>query len=162
VYRSKLLPVDLTVSVLVPFLALWVYEIANLIALAAQGDGVSLSVAGLIPLGVAGVSQGALSPLTKILQVAMATSLILPLGAMFSKKGLIIAETVVLSTVGVYLASSYWEMLSLLTVVPMTLHTGIFIAGTCTLALVLARELDRPHHFRHPARSHLSNLGPRP
>lgn len=130
--------------------------------MAAQGASVSLSMAGWIPLGVAGVSQGALSPFTKIIQVAMATCLILPLGAMFSKKGLIIAESVVLSTVGIYLASSYWEMLSLLTVVPMALHTGIFIAGTCTLALVLARELDRLHHLRHPARPHLSNLGPRP
>jgi len=162
VYRFKLLPVDLTVSVLVPFLALWVYEISNLIALASQGDGVSLTLSGLIPLGVAGVSQGALSPLTKILQIAMATGLILPFGIIFSKKGLIIAETVILSTLGVYLASSYWEMLSLLTEVPMALHTGIFIAGTCAVVLVLARELDRPHHFRHPTRIHLSNLGSRP
>jgi hypothetical protein len=99
--RTRLLSVDLVVSVLVPFLAVWVYEISNLIVMAAQGASVSLSMAGWIPLGVVGVSQGGLSPLTKVLQVVVATSVLVPVWALFSRTRLLVAETFLLSTVGI-------------------------------------------------------------
>jgi hypothetical protein len=148
VSRSKQLASDLAVSALVPFLALWIYEISNLVVLVTQGARVSLSVAGWIPLGVSGVSQGGLSPLTKVLQVVMATGLLLPLGTLFSREKLLIARTIVVSSVGVYLASGYWEILSLLTVVPMAVHTLVFVGGTSALSIILLTGSERLRHFR--------------
>jgi hypothetical protein len=137
------------VSASVPFLAVWLYEVSNLIVLAGQGYGVSLSMAGWLPLGVAGVSSGGISLLTKGLQIIVAVGLILPLGFVFSRSRLLVAETFVVSTVGIYLASAYWELLSILTVVPVALHTGLFIAGTSVLVVVLLREVSWPRHVQN-------------
>jgi len=125
-------------------LAIWAYEISNLIVLAVQGVSVSLAMAGWIPIGVGGVSQGGVSPLTKVLQIALATGLLVPAWALFSKARLVVAETFVLSTLAIYLASAYWEMLSLLTILPMAVHESLFVAGTGVITIVLLRELPSP------------------
>jgi hypothetical protein len=158
VTRSKLLAADLAVSALMPILALWIYEVSNLVVLVIQGAGVSLSMVGWIPIGVSGVTHGGLSPLTKVLQVIMAAGLLLPLGAFFSRERLLVAETFAVSTIGVYLASSYWEALSLLTVVPLAVHALVFIAGTSALAIVLLTRSERLHHLRQ--QPDLTSLGP--
>ena len=156
--RSKLLLVDLAVAASMPLLALWVYEITNLAVLAAQGDEVTLSIAGWIPLGVAGVSQGGLLPLTKVLQMGLAAGLILPLRWLFARSGLRVAETFVLSTLGVYLASAYWEVLSLVTTVSMEVHSGIFIAGTAVLAFALLWAFDDSRSIRTSSQPGLAGL----
>lgn len=135
--------VDLFITALVPFFAIWLYEISNWIALVEQGYRASLTLAGWLPLGVAGTTTGSLSPLTKVIQVAVAIGILFPLGKLFSKIGLLIAETFILSTVGVYLASLYWESLFMLSVFPMVLHVGIFVAGACILQLLLLRRFCR-------------------
>jgi hypothetical protein len=135
---------DLIASALVPLLAVWVYEVSNLVVLVAQGASVSISMTGWIPLGVAGVSQNGLSPLTKVFQIALATGLLVPIWALFSKARLLVAETFLLATLGVYLASAYWEMLSLLTVIPMAAHESLFVVGTGVITIVLLMELAYP------------------
>jgi hypothetical protein len=149
VHQHRQVAFDFILSASVPFLALWIYEISNFAVLAAQGSSVSLSMNGLLPLGVAGVSSVGLSPLTKILQVALAIAFILPLGAAFSKQRLFISMASVLSSVGIYLASAYWEMLSLLSTIPMSVHVGVFIAGTSAIAVILLRSLSRPLQFQY-------------
>ena len=150
--NRRLLATDLAASALVPLVTIWVYEISNVAVLAAQGAQVTLSTAGLLPLGVAGIVQSGLSPLTKVFQVVLAVGAILPLVVAFSRSKLLIAETFVLSSLGVYVASIYWEMLSLLTTVPIAVHTTIFISGTSGLTVVILKKFGR-----HP-RPNLSNL----
>jgi hypothetical protein len=145
--RTKLLIVDLAASTAVLFGAVWIYEISNWISLGLQGYPASISIAGALPLGVVSVSPVGPSPLTKGLQVAIAVGLLLPALIGFARARLLVAEAFVLSTAGVYLASFYWEMLSVLTVLPIAVHTGIFLAGTCSVSILLARGSDRLRHI---------------
>lgn len=140
----KLVAADIAVSALVPILTVWVYEVSNLAVLAAQGVQATLNVGGFLPLGVAGVVQSGLSPLTKVAQVVLATAFILPFGLAFSRYRLQTAKTLVIASVGVFVASTYWEMLSLLSSVPMEVHTVIFIGGTCAITMLLLLGTDRP------------------
>jgi hypothetical protein len=151
VSRSRSMPVDLIAAALVPFLTIWLYEIANWVVLAVQGARVSLSTVGWLPLGVAGVTSGGLSPLTKVFQIALAVGLLLPLWKLFSKARLWIADAFIISSVGIFLASAYWEMLSILTVLPMAIHTGIFIVGASATVFVLlhSSQVGRPRHVRN-------------
>jgi len=125
----------------VPFLAVWLYEGCNAAVLVMQGCSVSLSMAGWLPAGVSGVSSATLSPLTKILQMALSTGLLLPLWAFLSRKRFVVAEAAVISTLAIYLASGYWEMLSTLPGVSLGLHTAIFMAGAGAVSIFLLREL---------------------
>jgi hypothetical protein len=135
---------DLTVATAVPFLSVWLYEISNLIVLAAEGCTVSITVAGLLPVGVAGVSVGVISPATKILQVAVSLGLILPSAVVFTRKRLFLSRASVALSASVFLASAYWELLSSLSVLSMVAHTDIFIAGTAILSLVFLWGVARP------------------
>jgi hypothetical protein len=150
VSRYRRLVADLIVSAFVPFLAIWLYEMTNWMVLALQGYGVSLSMAGWIPLGVSAVTSSGPSLLTKVAQLAVAIGLLLPLKKLFSSARLPLAEALIVSSVGIYLASTYWEMLSLLAVLPLAIHVGIFIAGTGTSVLVLLHhsQVGRPHPVR--------------
>jgi hypothetical protein len=156
--RSRRLPVDLVASALVPLLGVWTYEFSNLIVLAAQGVSVSFSMAGWIPLGVAGVSQNGLSPLTKVLQIALATGLLVPIWALFSKARLLAAETFLLSAVAIYLASAYWEMLSLLTIIPFAAHESLFVVGTGIVTITMLKKLVNPAGSRPQPRPLPSRL----
>jgi hypothetical protein len=148
VQRFRTLFVDLGVSALVPLLALWGYELSNLIVMAAQGASVSFSLAGWIPLGVAGVSQNGMSPFTKVFQIALATGLLVPFWVVFSKARFSAAQIFLISMVGIYVASAYWEMLSLLTVIPMLAHETLFVAGTGAITLALLKKFASPAAFR--------------
>jgi hypothetical protein len=135
---------DLAAAAAVPFLSVWLYEISNLIILAAEGCTVSITVAGLLPIGVAGVSVGVISPATKILQVAVSLGLILPAAAIFTRTRLFFARASVVLSASVYVASAYWELLSSLSVLSMAAHTEIFVAGTCMLSLAFLWGMARP------------------
>jgi hypothetical protein len=137
-----MLAMDLALAAMVPFLSVWFYEISNLIVLAEQGYSVAISMFGLLPLGVAGVSTGVLSPATKVIQVVLALVPLLVLAKLFSKADLRIAEAFAISFVGVYFASMYWEMLSLLTTLPMAVHIGVFVVGTGCLSAFLLRVVS--------------------
>jgi hypothetical protein len=120
-------------------------------ALTLQGYGVSLSMAGWIPLGVSAVTSTGPSPLTKVVQLAVAIGLLLPLKKLFSSARLPLAEALIVSSAGICLASTYWEMLSLLTVLPIAFHIGVFIAGTGASVLVLLHgsQIGRPRPVRN-------------
>ena len=130
----------MAVSASLPLIALWLYEGSNWIAVAAQGNGVSLSMSGWFPLGVSSASPGGLSPLTKALQVLMSTGLLLGAGAIISRARLFFAGSLVVAFVAVYIASAYWEMLSLLASLPLALHEGIFFAGTGVISIALLKS----------------------
>lgn len=142
--RLRLTLPDAIASALVLFLALWAYEASNVIVLVWQGFDVSLNFLGPLPLGVAGSSMASISPWTKVLQVGIALGMVLPLGVVLSRRKLPAAKAFWIATVGVYLASVYWEMFSSLSMVSMDIHTDIYLVGTGTITLVLLRKLGRP------------------
>jgi hypothetical protein len=144
VLRSKKIAADLVVTALVPLVAVWLYELSNMAVLSAQGASVSLTVAGWVPVGVAGVSSAAPSPLTKMAQILLSTGSLLPLTVLFSKAKLFLARAFLLSTAGAFLASTYWELLSLLTVVPMAVHLGIFLVATASISFALLKGFMGP------------------
>jgi len=145
--RPRDILLDVIASILVVLLALWVYEIANAIVLVCQGFSVSFNLMGPVPLGVAGSSIESLSPWTKILQVPIAMGLLLPAGVVLSKKELPAAKAFLIASLGIYLASVYWEALSSLSMVPMDIHTCLYLAGTGALTTVLLRKLGPPLHL---------------
>jgi len=145
---SKKLLIEFAVTAVLPFLAVWVYEISNMIALMVEGGQVSLTVAGWIPVGVAGVSQSTLSPLTKGAQILLSIGLLLPLYALFSRSRFRVAKAFLLTFVGTFIASAYWELLSQLTFEPMTVHMGIFVMGTVAISFMLLSELALPRSLR--------------
>ena len=143
VHRLKRVVIDLAASAAVPFLGIWAYEIANWIAMAAQGYPASLTVSGWLPLGVSAVSSGGISPLTKVIQVILAVAFLVPLGAVFGRARLPISRTLVVSMAGVFIASSYWEALSVADALPMAVHTAVFITGAGAMSFVTLWALDR-------------------
>jgi len=157
VSRSKRVAVDLVVSAAVPFIAIWLYEWANWIAMAGQGYSATLTVSGWLPSGVAAVSTGGISPLTKSFQVVLAISFLVPFGALFGRAKLFVSKTLVISMAGVFVASSYWELLSVVNTVPMAVHTTIFVVSAGTISFFTLWVLDHPRRFhtiiRVPARS---------
>ena len=147
---SKRLALDLAAATAVPFLSIWAYEGANWIAMSIQGYPVSLTVSGGLPLGVAAVTSGGISILTKGLQVALAISLLVPFGLMFGKMKLFVSRTLVVSMAGVFIASSYWEMLSAGNAGLAEVHTVTFIASASAMSLVTLWAFDRSRRL-HPA-----------
>ena len=139
---------ELAIVAALPFLAVWVYEVSNMIALSIQGDQVSLTVAGWVPVGVAGVSQGALSPVTKVAQVLLCTSLLALPFSLLARARFLVAKSFVLTTIAAFAASTYWELLSQLTVLSMAAHTAIFLAGTVTVSYLLIREFMVPRSMK--------------
>jgi hypothetical protein len=133
---------------MLPLVAIWLYEICNVLVLSVQGDTVSLTMNGWIPLGVAGVSTGVLSPLTKFAQVALATGTMIPLVACLTRARLAVSRALSISLIGVFVASTYWEFLSQLKSVPMSLHIGIFLGVTASISFGLLRGLSGAWHLR--------------
>jgi hypothetical protein len=147
------MPVDLVVSASIPLLTLWLYEASNWVALTGQGYSVSFTMVGLLPLGVAGASTGAILPITKVIQLALAIGPLILGAKLLSRARLRVSEALAISFIGVYVASSYWEMLSLLDVLPMIVHVCVYISGTGLFSVLLLR-LVRSDYVRQV------NLGP--
>ena len=153
--RFKRLPIDLVASATVPLLVIWVYEGANWVAMEAQGYPAALTVSGWLPLGVAAVTSGSISPLTKVIQVGIAIAFLVPFGALFGRMGFFVSRTLVVSAAGVFIATFYWEALSSANALPVYLHTVIFVGGAGAMSFATLWAADRPRHI-HPA------LGVRP
>jgi hypothetical protein len=141
--------VDLAVAAVVPLLTVWLYEFSNLAVLAAEGEQVSMTVEGWIPLGVAGVSVNALSPLTKLAQVLLATGLLIPLTVLVSRARLALARALILAMAGAFLASTYWELLSQLSMIPMAVHVSVYLAATATVSFALLRRFMSPRQLNN-------------
>ena len=139
---------DLAASAAVPFIAVWLYEAANWISMTSQGHPATFTVSGLLPLGVAASSAGGISPLTKVLQVALALSFIYPFVPLFGRAQLPVARTLVVSTAGVFVASAYWEMLPAAYALPETVHTVVFLAGASAISFATLWALDNPRRLR--------------
>jgi hypothetical protein len=139
---------ELAQVVILPLLAIWLYEVSNMIVLMVQGVGVSLTTAGWVPVGVAGVSQATLSPLTKVAQVLLSAGLLSPLYVLFARARFLVAKSFLLATIAIFVASTYWELLSQIPYVPMTLHVGVFVMGTIAVSFLFLGGLMVPRSLK--------------
>lgn len=132
--------VDVCIAAAMVYFAVWIYEFSNLVVLSAVGSQASMSFVGILPVGVA-----ALNPDSQLLAVAKPVQVLVCGGVMFGllyslrSKGLPISAMLASATLSIYLASSYWEMLSLMGSSSYLIH----LVGFTTLALATQMGLSR-------------------
>jgi len=132
--------VDVCVGAAVLYLAVWIYEISNLVVLSAVGTQASMAFIGILPVGVSAVNPDSqMLAVAKPLQVLMCGAIMLGLLYSIRSKGLPISTMLASATLSIYLASSYWEMLSLVGSSSYLIH----LSGFTFLALATQMGLSR-------------------
>jgi len=124
------------------YVAVCVYELGNYVALSLLGSQVSLSTWWIIPLGVSATVQASpLLPVAKALQVAITLAFSLGVFHLARSRPFPLTRTMALATASIYLASSYWEMLSLVGQLSYEVHLVVFTALAIATQQGLARFL---------------------
>jgi hypothetical protein len=132
--------IDICIGAALVYLAVWIYEICNLVVLSAVGTHASMAFVGILPVGVSAVN-----PNSQLLAIAKPLQVVICGAAMFGmlysvrSKGLHISTMVASATFSVYLASSYWEMLSLVGSSSYLIH----VSGFTVLALATQMGISR-------------------
>ncbi len=135
---------DVASAVLLLYGAIWIYELSNYAVLAMVGSEVSLSLQGIFPAAVSGVvANGSYLAVAKPFQVLLAMLGLGPVALLLKRHTLPFTEVAVVSCFSVFLASFYWEFLSLIGPLSQTLHMTIFsiLIGTIQLTILKARGL---------------------
>src|SRR5205807_4893597 len=95
------------------YFAIWIYQLGNFIVLCSVATHASISFAGILPVGVSAVTSGQqLLPFAKPLQIVFSSGIMYVLLRALRSKSLPISTTLATATLSIYLASSYWEVLS--------------------------------------------------
>jgi len=140
--------VDLTLAVLLLYLGVWVYELANLASLNLVGFHSTLSLSGVLPSGVLGLSnfQGGIVA-AKPLQVMMSVGVLLPLLRLTRNHDLPATELAVIGMISAYFATAFWEDLSI-SWISTTLVGQAFFAGidaaTMFMLVFASQRMARP------------------
>jgi hypothetical protein len=147
---------DVAGAASVAYLSVWLYEFANWVSLSLVGVNATLVMVGVLPGGVLGVSTG-----SSVLALAKPVQVFLTLGvaglclAALRGRQLPATKFVLFCTASVSLASIYWELLSLLSFIPVAVHEGAFLGlSFCTLgALLLMRTRFQRGSLSSPSRA---------
>jgi hypothetical protein len=133
---------DVCLAAALVYLAVWIYELSNLAVLSAVSAQASMAVIGILPVGVSGVNPDTqLLAVAKPLQVILCGAVMFGLLYLIRSRGLPISTTLASATLSIYLASSYWEMLSLVGPSSYMVHVGGFTALALGTQLWLSRSL---------------------
>jgi hypothetical protein len=128
------------------YAGVWVYELANLASLTLLGFRSTLTLSGLLPVGVSGVSavQGDLV-LTKPLQIAVSVSAMLSLLFLLRRCDLPATKLAIIGEASAYFATAAWEALSI-SWISATLAGQAFFAGlnVATMFLLVLAFQRRP------------------
>jgi len=125
--RKQLLDVSTSVALL--YAAVWVYELANFASLSLLGSQASLVFSGVLPIGVsASVPNTNLLIFAKPAQIAFSTLAMLVLLSLVRSWGLRLSSSVSVTTISIYVASAYWELLSSVGSISYGAHLAIFSA----------------------------------
>jgi hypothetical protein len=134
----KVLDVGIAASLV--YLAIGIYEISNLLVLSAVGTQASMAFIGILPVGVSAVNTDSqMLAIAKPLQVLTCGTIMFGVLYSIRSKGLPISTMLASATLSIYLASSYWEMLSLVGSSSYLIH----ISGFTVLALATQMGLSR-------------------
>jgi hypothetical protein len=128
------------------YAGVWVYELANLASLTLLGFRSTLTLSGLLPVGVSGASavQGDLV-LAKPLQIAVSVSTMLSLLFLLRRCDLPATKLAIIGEVSAYFATAAWEALSI-SWISATLAGQAFFAGlnVATMFLLVFAFQRRP------------------
>jgi hypothetical protein len=136
--------IDVVTSIIAFYLSVWVYEIGNWIALTVSGARAAILMVGILPGGVVGLpTEGAAFGGAKLLQIAICVGVAV-LALMLVRMGdFPLTRVTIISVTGMYLASAYWELLSLTSSVPILLHESLYVGLSVATAAVLLTALGR-------------------
>ena len=122
------------------YLGVWIYELANWASLTLLGLQSSLTVAGVFPLGVSGISSYPVGmAMGKPLQVAMAVSTVSTLLFVLRKTSLTASKFALVGTISTYCATVLWEALSISWVSTSTSGQVIFASLDVALMLLMVK-----------------------
>jgi len=122
------------------YFAVWIYELSNLAVLSAVGSQPSMAFVGILPVGVSAINPDSqLLWVAKPLQVLVCGAVMLSFLYLIRSKGLPISTMLASATLSVYLASSYWEVLSLLGPSSYLTHVSTFTSLALATQLGLSR-----------------------
>ena len=125
------------------YFAVWIYELGNYVVLSTVATQASISFLGILPIGVSAVtSDQQLLPFAKPLQVLICSSIMFLMLRAVRSKSLPISTMLATATLSIYLASSYWEVLSLVGPISYEVHMTIFTS------LALATQLGLSRFFK--------------
>ena len=132
--------IDICIGLAMVYFAIWLYELSNFLVLSSVATQASISIVGILPIGVSAVAaNGQLLLLAKPLQVLICAGIMYLMMRAIRSKSLPISTTLASATLSIYLASSYWEVLSLVGPTSYLIHLGIFTS----LALATQMGLSR-------------------
>ena len=134
--------VDSAGSIAILYVSVWIYEISNYLAMSLGGAQASLVIQGFLPVGVMAASANAGNFLVKSVQVLISVSILLALFVGIKGRATPLTRLTTIGMVSVFMASSYWEALDLLGVVPLAIHEAIFVALICCIMYILSRLLS--------------------
>lgn len=136
--------VDLLAAGGLLYCASWIYELGNLVTLSLFASQATLVMVGPVPIAVTAVSAGTSVPLlVKPLQVGLTSGAMFALFWAVRARKLPISEAVSITMVAIFLASGYWEMLSLLSSLSYGIHLAIFSALALGARVGLSRIFRR-------------------
>jgi hypothetical protein len=131
---------DVCIGSALVYFAIWIYELGNFIVLSSVATQASISFVGILPIGVSAVtSDQQLLPFAKPLQVVICSGIMFMILRAIRSKSLPISTTLATATLSIYLASSYWEVLSLVGPTSYFIHLGIFTSLALATQLGLSR-----------------------
>jgi len=133
---------DVCIAAAMVYAAVWIYELSNLAVLSTVGSQASIAFVGILPVGVSAVNANAqLLTIAKPLQVLLCGAVMFGLLYSVRLKGLPISTMIASATLSIYLASSYWEMLSLVGSSSYLVHIGGFTVLALATQMGLSRAL---------------------
>lgn len=137
------LVLDIPVAIFMLYAGVCIYELGNYIALSAVGSQASLVFSGVLPIGVsASISNSGLLVLAKPAQIGLSTLAMVGLFFLVRSKGLRASSYVGLTTISIYLASAYWELLPTLGGFSYETHLAIFSALAIGAQFGLSSRLE--------------------
>jgi len=133
---------DAAASLLALYLSIWLYEVGNWVSLSAEGAKVTFLLSGVLPVGVMGVGAGGTGfPLAKLAQVALCSTATLLAAWVARSKGFRLAGATLLGITGMNIASVYWEMLWMMSFIPVAFNEAIYLAMSAAIAWALLRAV---------------------
>ncbi len=118
--------------------AIFLYEFGNYLAFLIAGYGVTVSFVGLWPMGVSVVPGGAVAaPWVKLLQVAFCITIVAASERAIRRFSLTLTKLAMVATLGMFVASLQWELLSQIALVGGAGHAALFVA----IALITSGSL---------------------
>lgn len=122
------------------YLSVWLYELGNWVSLSATGAHASIVLSGVLPVAVMGdASEGPGFSVAKVLQVGICVGITLVAFNAARRMGLPLTSLTLVSVTSMYIASMYWELFSLTSFVPMTLHESIYVVLSVALTFGFLR-----------------------